>query len=156
LIYFVAIWYILWPFGIFCVALAYFSPSRYVARRKIWQPFFRGYVKAYLHTRQTIFVSRDTVRPKFRPQKSLLLGRVVHTSLVRVRLFSAVAIWFIFIPKITIWVNFWGALRTENVGIFYGHFVYIRSLWTFGMVLGHLVHISFFGMSGQRNIWQPC
>jgi hypothetical protein len=43
---FVAIWYNLPPFGIFCGSLVYFSLFWYVALRKIWQPclpadFFR-------------------------------------------------------------------------------------------------------------------
>jgi hypothetical protein len=37
-----AIWYILWPFGIFyghlVYSVAYFTPFWYVVQRKIWQP----------------------------------------------------------------------------------------------------------------------
>jgi hypothetical protein len=39
LVKFTAIGNILWPFGIFCGNLAYFSPFWYFGRRKIWQPW---------------------------------------------------------------------------------------------------------------------
>jgi hypothetical protein len=42
LVYFTAIANILWPFGIFCGQLVYFSPFWYFVPRKIWQPC-RGY-----------------------------------------------------------------------------------------------------------------
>jgi hypothetical protein len=29
-------------------------------------------------------------------------------------------------------------------------------LWQFGIVFGHLVYFSHFGMFGPRTIWQPC
>jgi hypothetical protein len=38
LVYFTAIGNILWPFGIFCGHLVYFSPFWYIVKRKIWQP----------------------------------------------------------------------------------------------------------------------
>jgi hypothetical protein len=38
LVYFTAIGNILWPFGIFCGRLAYFSPFWYFVPIKIWQP----------------------------------------------------------------------------------------------------------------------
>jgi hypothetical protein len=38
LAYLMAIWHSLWPFGICCAYLLYFSPFRYVAPRTIWQP----------------------------------------------------------------------------------------------------------------------
>jgi hypothetical protein len=38
LVYFTAIGNILWPFGIFCANLVYFSPFWYFGPRKIWQP----------------------------------------------------------------------------------------------------------------------
>jgi hypothetical protein len=48
----------------------------------------------------------------------------------------------------------------ENVDIFYGHLEYFTSiwhkLWPFGIVYGHLVYCSHFGMFGRRKIWQPC
>jgi hypothetical protein len=34
-----AIWYILWPIGIFCGHLLKFCPFWYVVPRKIWQPW---------------------------------------------------------------------------------------------------------------------
>jgi hypothetical protein len=40
-----------------------------------------------------------------------------------------VARWFIFKPKIPIWVNFGGSLRLENVDIFYGHLEYFKNKW---------------------------
>jgi hypothetical protein len=42
LVYFIDIWSILWPFGLFCGHLAFwytFSPFWLVAPRKIWQPW---------------------------------------------------------------------------------------------------------------------
>jgi hypothetical protein len=41
LVYFTAIGNILWPFGIFCGRLVYFSPFWYLVPRKIWQPWNR-------------------------------------------------------------------------------------------------------------------
>jgi hypothetical protein len=40
LVYFTAIGNILWPFGIFCGPLVYFSLFWYVVPRKIWQPWY--------------------------------------------------------------------------------------------------------------------
>jgi hypothetical protein len=46
-----------------------------------------------------------------------------------------------------------------NVGIFYDHLEYITAIWynvwPFGIVCGHLVYFSRFGMFGPRKIWQP-
>jgi hypothetical protein len=41
LVYFMTIWYSLWPFGVFFGPLVNFSPFWYVAPRKIWQPCAR-------------------------------------------------------------------------------------------------------------------
>jgi hypothetical protein len=41
---------------------------------------------------------------------------------------SWVARWHIFKPKKSIWVNFGGS-ATEDVGIFYDHFVYFVAIW---------------------------
>jgi hypothetical protein len=41
----------------------------------------------------------------------------------------------------------------ENVIIIYDHLEYLRQ---FGIVCGHLVYFSYFGMFGPRKIWQPC
>jgi hypothetical protein len=36
--YFMAMSYVLWPFGMVCSFLVYFSPFWYVVPRNIWQP----------------------------------------------------------------------------------------------------------------------
>jgi hypothetical protein len=38
-----------------------------------------------------------------------------------------------------------------NVRLFYDYFI----LWTFGIVCGHLLCFSHFGMFRPRKIWQP-
>jgi hypothetical protein len=47
-----------------------------------------------------------------------------------------------------------------NVGIFYDHLEYCMAirynLWPFGIVCGHLLYFSRFGMFGPRKICQPC
>jgi hypothetical protein len=47
----------------------------------------------------------------------------------------------------------------ENDVIFYSHLEYFIAIWPnvwqFGIVCGHLVHFSYFGMFGPRKIWQP-
>jgi hypothetical protein len=47
----------------------------------------------------------------------------------------------------------------EKVGKFYDHLEYFTAicynLWPFGIVCGHLVCFSQFGMSGPGKIWQP-
>jgi hypothetical protein len=40
--YFTAIWYNLWPFGIACGHLLYFSKFGTFGSRKIWQPWSRS------------------------------------------------------------------------------------------------------------------
>jgi hypothetical protein len=56
--------------------------------------------------------------------------------------------------------NFLEGLGMENVGIFYDHFEYFTPIWynswPLGIVGGHLVYFSLFGMFGPRKIWQPC
>jgi hypothetical protein len=42
--YFPVIWYNLWPFGIFCGHLVYFSRFGMFGRRKIWQPCLAAHV----------------------------------------------------------------------------------------------------------------
>jgi hypothetical protein len=46
-----------------------------------------------------------------------------------------------------------------NVGIFYDHLEYFMAiwynLWPFGIVCGHLLYFSQFGIFGPRKIWQP-
>jgi hypothetical protein len=62
----------------------------------------------------------------------------------------------------------------ENVGKFYSHLEYFMAIWNilwpfgkyfmaiwhnvwqFGIVCGHLVYFSHFGMFVPRKIWQPC
>jgi hypothetical protein len=44
LVYFMAIWYSLWPLGVFYVYLVYFFTFWYVVPRKIWQPWLCAYV----------------------------------------------------------------------------------------------------------------
>jgi hypothetical protein len=59
----------------------------------------------------------------------------------------------IFKPKIPIWVN----VRVSFDGRCW--FKYFIAIWDnllqFGIVCGHLVYISHFGMFGPRKIWQP-
>jgi hypothetical protein len=47
----------------------------------------------------------------------------------------------------------------ENVGIFYDRLEFGMAiwynLWPFGLVCGHLVYFSYFGMFRPRRIWQP-
>jgi hypothetical protein len=47
----------------------------------------------------------------------------------------------------------------ENVAIFYNHLEYFMAIWhnvwQFGIVCGHWVYFSHFGMFGPRQIWQP-
>jgi hypothetical protein len=55
LVYFTAIINILWPFGIFCDNLVYFSPFCYFGLRKVWQPcaiFSTVYVSGHATRRQ--------------------------------------------------------------------------------------------------------
>jgi hypothetical protein len=51
-------------------------------------------------------------------------------------------------------------LGMGNVFILNDHLEYFMAiwynLWQFGIVCGHLVYFSHFGMFGQRKIWQPC
>jgi hypothetical protein len=48
----------------------------------------------------------------------------------------------------------------ENVSSFYDHLEYFTAIWNnllpFGIVCGHLVYFSRFGMFERRKIWQPC
>jgi hypothetical protein len=68
-----------------------------------------------------------------------------------VLVFGRVGRWYIFKPKIPIWVNFVGS-EIEDVGILY--------IWPFGLLLGHihtfiyfpvLVYFSCFGMLYQEK-----
>jgi hypothetical protein len=46
-----------------------------------------------------------------------------------------------------------------NLGVFYDHLEYFMAiwytLWPFGIVCGHLLYFSRFGMFGPRKVWQP-
>jgi hypothetical protein len=83
-----------------------------------------------------------------------------------------VARWFIFKPKIPIWVKFWRVLQWKML-VFFCHLVYfalIRSvLLPFGLHYFHLVYLTFiwyiswsfgilfpFRCVAPRKIWQPC
>jgi hypothetical protein len=48
--------------------------------------------------------------------------------------YNRVARWFVFEPKIRIWVNLEG-IAMENLGIFNGHLVYFLVIWNFSPVL---------------------
>jgi hypothetical protein len=47
-----------------------------------------------------------------------------------------------------------------NVDMFYNRLEYFMAIWNilrlFGIVCGHLLYFSQFGMFGPREIWQPC
>jgi hypothetical protein len=67
-----------------------------------------------------------------------------------------VARWFVFKPKIQIWVNIGGSCH----GIFYEHLVYFTVLcyvlWTFGIVRGNLVYFfPFLGILYQEKSGNP-
>jgi hypothetical protein len=81
------------------------------------------------------------------------LLKVGHQKWIQaLRLLAKVARWYIFKPKIPVWVNFWTVFAMEAVGIFYGyifglfcgHLVYSVAiwymLWLFGLFYGHLVY----------------
>jgi hypothetical protein len=46
-----------------------------------------------------------------------------------------------------------------NLGVFNDHLEFLMAiwynLWPFGIVYGHLLYFSQFGMFGPRKIWQP-
>jgi hypothetical protein len=90
LVYFTAIGNILWPFGIFCGHLVFFSPFWYIVPRKIWQPWIVG---------------------------NCLSGTASHFIMViasNARQFSRVARWYIFKQKIQIWANFGGPWNEKS------------------------------------------
>jgi hypothetical protein len=70
-----------------------------------------------------------------------------------------VARWFVFKPKIQNLGKFWWAFECK-FGIFYDHLEYfmaiLYNLCPFGIVCGHLLYFSQFGMVGPRKICQPC
>jgi hypothetical protein len=81
-------------------------------------------------------------------------------SLRRVILvWSRVARWFVFKPKIPIWVNCLGVFQWKILAHFYDHLVYFKAianiLRPFGTFCGHLVYFSAFRYFVPRKIWQP-
>jgi hypothetical protein len=58
---------------------------------------------------------------------------------------DSVARWYIFKPKIPIWINFGGSYNVRSWSI----------LWPFGVFYWHLVYFSPFWCVAPRKIWQP-
>jgi hypothetical protein len=86
--------------------------------------------------------------------------KVMHyIILTKKRLGFRVARWFIFKPKIPIWVHFGGPWKGKCF-IFFDHLEYFMAIWYYlwqiGIVCGHLVYICPFGTFEPRKIWQPC
>jgi hypothetical protein len=71
-----------------------------------------------------------------------------------------VARWFVFKPKIQIWVKFGGSCNWRcwyilwTLGPFYGLLLYFCDIWY--IVRGNLVYIFPFWYFVPRKIWQPC
>jgi hypothetical protein len=73
---------------------------------------------------------------------------------------SRVARWFIFKPKIPIWVNFGSPWNRKCCHILQPFGIHLHTsiwynLWPFGIVCGNLVYFFSFGLFGPRKIWQP-
>jgi hypothetical protein len=76
-----------------------------------------------------------------------------------------VARWFVFKPKIPIWVNFGGPCNWRccyilgTLGLIYGQLVYFKVIWyilrSFDIFCGNLVHFPPFWYGVPRKIWQP-
>jgi hypothetical protein len=73
-----------------------------------------------------------------------------------VRMYTRVARWYIFKPKISIWVNFVGSCNITSwsilwpFGLFYNYLVYLGSFGIFCGLFG-----TFFPVLVSRKIWQP-
>jgi hypothetical protein len=74
---------------------------------------------------------------------------------------SGVARWFIFRPKIVIWVHFGGSCNGRRCwcilwpfGLFYGHLIYFMDLWYRYFVVIWYFFPPFWYIV-QRKIWQP-
>jgi hypothetical protein len=107
MVYFMAIWYVWWPFGIFFPYLASCTEKNLAtllcscySQTPHWHPV------------HSFFMNDPNLRNEVRatghwlnPDKSLC----VHSAL----LVSMVARWFIFKPKIPIWVNFGGPCKLK-------------------------------------------
>jgi hypothetical protein len=87
---------------------------------------------------------------------SLFLGEVCRLKAAHPP--TGVARWYIFEPKIPIWVNFVGVLQRKML-VYLSSFVIM--LWTSGMLCGHLVLLCSFGTFSPFwyvvaiKIWQP-
>jgi hypothetical protein len=74
-------------------------------------------------------------------------------------LWSRVARWFIFKPKMPIWVNLVGSFKGRcwyilcPFGLSYGHLVF---LCPFLCILGSFWYFVLFWYAVSRKIWQPC
>jgi hypothetical protein len=70
-----------------------------------------------------------------------------------------VARWYIFRPKISILIYFWGLWEGQFWYILWPFCIFNAvwcTLWSFGIFCGPLVYISQFGHFVPRKIWQPC
>jgi hypothetical protein len=88
LVHFTAIWYILWPFGIFYGYLVYFFPFWYVVSRKIWQHWSR----ATSHTKRN-FAKKKLLKP-FLVRRTEVIAPSAHA---RVRTYP---LEIAFVPKL--------------------------------------------------------
>jgi hypothetical protein len=92
-----ALWHILWQFGM------YFFPFWYVVLRRIWQPWSPPLAKAV-----PLKLAQD--KQKFGKSDKTFVAICRHTKLCTatedLRDLHRVARWYIFIPKIPIWVNY--------------------------------------------------
>jgi hypothetical protein len=74
------------------------------------------------------------------------------------RIPGRVARWFVFKPKIPIWVNFLGSCNGKSVYVTYDHLVYFTAigiiLWPLGKFCRHLVYFPRFWYFVPRKIWQ--
>jgi hypothetical protein len=73
------------------------------------------------------------------------------------RFITRVARWFVFKPKIPIWVNFWGPYIGECLYILWPFVILeIFYIWPFGTFCIHFVHFFRFWYHVPRKIWQLC
>jgi hypothetical protein len=81
------------------------------------------------------------------------------TVQIRRRHTPRVARWFLFKPKIQIWVNFGGSCNGRcwyilcTLGPFYGLFLYFMDIWYSSWKFGIFFPFWYFV---RRKIWQPC
>jgi hypothetical protein len=78
-------------------------------------------------------------------------------GILRERIGGRVARWFVFQPKITIWVNFGGPYIYRKM--FIDFMAIWNILWRFGIfcdhLILHLVHFWVLVSCTKRKIWQP-